>query len=376
MTFARGPEMAAHVPYANYSFPDDLKKEVLLEIGRIMQFKSLHEHERYVAGVEARFAEYFQTKFAVAVDSGTTALQLSLTALDVREGDEVIVPTYTYAATALAVTNLGAKPIFVDVKMEDLTIDPDLIEPSISPRTKAVIPVHIHGLCCDMEKIRRICEKHHIALIEDASHAHGAKINGKKAGSFGVGCFSLHISKNLGGIGDAGVITLNDEMPYRQIQEFLLPDPETKSALHSRRTPCAMDAIQAAIVVKKLAFLDALNERKRQIASQYDAFISDPDIKKPVVLAGTTPVYRDYFVLVDDRDALKAHLLKEGVETKPGYRPLHLSKMFEDFRGKKPLAVSETIAEKVLLLPSFGRLTEGQIKGVCALLQGRRYART
>lgn len=370
--------MGVHVPYIDYSLiPGDLKKEILIEISRIMQFKNLYEHEQYVAGVEWNLAKYFQTKFAVAVDSGTTALQLSLAALGVREGDEVIIPTYTYVATALAVTNLRAKPVFVDVKMSDLTINPDLIESNITSRTKAVIPVHIHGLCCDMEKIRHICEKRRIALVEDASQAHGASINGKKAGTFGVGCFSLHTSKNLGGIGDGGFIALNDGDLCRKIREFLIPDSGTKAVLDSRRTPCTMDAIQAAIVQKKLVFLDIVNERKREISSQYDSFIVDPDIKKPVVLPGTCPVYRDYFILVDDRDALKAWLLKEGIEAKFGYAPLHLSKTFENFSGtKKNFPVSEKIADKVLLLPSFWGMTDSQLKHVCATLQGSKNVRT
>ena len=363
--------MGVHVPYIDFSLiSDDLKKEILIEIGRIMRFKNSQEHEQYVAGVELNLAKYFQTKFAVAVDSGTTALQLSLTALGVREGDEVIIPTYTYVATALAVTNLGAKPVFVDVKMSDLTIDPGLIESGITPRTKAVIPVHIHGLCCDMDKIRQICEKRRIALVEDASQAHGARINGKKAGTFGIGCFSLHTSKNLGGIGDAGFIALNDEDLYRKIRGFLVPDSGTKAALESRRTPCTMDAIQAAIVQKKLAFLDIVNERKREIAGQYDALIVDPDIKKPVVPQGTSPVYRDYFILVDGRDAFKARLLKEGIETKLGYTPLHLLKTFEKFLGnKKDFPVSDKIVGRVLLLPSFWGMTDNQLKRVCVALR-------
>lgn len=366
--------MGVSIPCVDFSLiPDDLKKEILLEIGRVMRFKNSYEHEQYVAGVEADMAKYFQVKFAVAVDSGTTALQLSLAALGVQEGDEVIVPTYTYVATALAVTNLGAKPVFVDIKINDLTMDPDLIEPSITSRTRAVIPVHIHGLCCDMDKIRQICQKRSIALVEDASQAHGACINGKKAGTFGVGCFSLHTSKNLGGIGDAGFIALNDETLYKKIQEFLVPDSGVKAVIESRRTPCVMDALQAAIVRKKLVFLNTVNERKREIARQYDALIVDPDVKKPVALQGSFPVYRDYFILVDDRSALRARLLKDGVETKLGYTPLHLLRTFESFWGsRKDFPVSESVAGKVLLLPSFWGMTDGQLKRVCATLQGSK----
>lgn len=368
--------MGNHVPYIDYALiPDDLKKGILMEIGRIMRLRNAREHEQYVAGVAASLAQYFQTKFALAVDSGTTALQLALTALGVQAQDEVIMPTYTYVATALAVTNLGAKPVFVDVRSSDLTINPDLIESHITPRTKAVIPVHIHGLCCAINKIQQICTQRKIALVEDASQAHGALINGKKAGSFGIGCFSLHTSKNLGGIGDAGFIALNDERMYRTIEPLLNPDSLTPSALESRRTPCTMDAIQAAIIQKKLAFLDIVNERKRQIAGQYDAFIVDPDIKKPVPMAGTSPVYRDYFILVDDRDALKARLLREGIETKLGYVPLHLSKTFERLGGyRKEFPVSEMLADRVLLLPSFFGMSDSQVSRVCAALRGSDHA--
>ena len=368
--------MAIHVPYIDYSLvPDGFKKEILIEIGRTMRLRNASEHEQYVAGVTARLSKYFQTKFGVAVDSGTTALQLSLTALGVQKQDEVILPTYTYVATALAVTNLGAKPVFVDVRLSDLTINPDLIEAHITPRTKAVIPVHIHGLCCDIKKIRQICTKRNIALIEDASQAHGALINGRKAGSFGVGCFSLHTSKNLGGIGDAGFIALNDEDLYRKIEQFLVPDSLTPAALDSRRTPCTMDAIQAAIIQKKLILLDAVNERKRQIAGQYDALIVSPDIKKPVPMEGTSAVYRDYFILTDGRDALRSRLLKEGIETKLGYAPLHLSKTFERFGGhRKDFPVSEIIAKQVLLLPSFFGMSDSQVKHVGAALRGSHHA--
>lgn len=370
--------MSIRVPYIDFSLlPENLKKDIFLEIGRIMRFRNVQEHEQFVAGVEMSLAQYFQTRFVVAVDSGTTALQLSLAALGVGEGDEVIVPTYTYVATALAVTNLGARPVFVDVKMEDLTISPDLIAANITSKTKAVVPVHIHGLCCDIQEISQICQKHKIAMLEDASQAHGASINGKKVGSSGIGCFSLHTSKNLGGIGDAGFIALNDESLYKTIKQFLLPESGTKAALESRRTPCTMDAIQAAIVHKKLAFLDVINESKRKIANYYDALIVNTEIRKPVVLQGSSPAYRDYFILVDDRQSLRSYLLKEGIETKLGYTPLHLLKTFEDFAGNKNnFPIADMIADKAFLLPSFWGMTDSQLKHVCAILRGSKNVRS
>ncbi|MBF0504777.1 MAG: DegT/DnrJ/EryC1/StrS family aminotransferase [Candidatus Omnitrophica bacterium] len=368
--------MGTCVPYIDYSLiPGGIKKEILLEVSRVISLRNSGEHEQYVASVTQLLAQYFQTKFGVAVDSGTTALQLSLSALGVKAGDEVIIPTYTYVATALAVTNLGAKPVFADIKFNDLTIDPDCIESLITSRTKVVIPVHIHGLCCDIKKIQKICMKHKIALVEDASQAHGALIHGKKAGSFGIGCFSLHTSKNLGGIGDAGFIALNDKDLCRKIEQFLTPESPTQTALEGRRTPCTMDAIQAAIIQKKLAILDMVNDQKREIASRYDTFIVSGTIKKAVPMKDSRPVYRDYFILAKNRDALRDRLLKQGIETKPGYVPLHLSKPFDRFYGhRQKLPVSETIAGQVLLLPSFFGLSDGQLKRVCAVLRGIKNA--
>lgn len=367
-----------YLPYNDLSsIPENLMKDILLEIGRVMRLKNIQEHHRYVSVVEEKLARYFQTRHVVAVDSGTTALQLSLAALGVREGDEVIVPTYTYVATALAVTNLGATPVFVDVKPDDLTIDPDLIEANITSKTKAIIPVHIHGLCCDMAAITRLCTKHKITLIEDASQAHGALINGKKAGTFGIGCFSLHASKNLSAIGDAGCIMLNDDDLHDKIRNYLSPESGTKAALESRRTPCTMDAIQAAIIGKKLDVLDAINERKRQIAARYDALISAPNIRKPSALKMSLPVYRDYFILIQDRESLMARLLKEGIETKAGYVPLHLSDTFKGIsRNQKNYPVADQVSRQSLLLPSFWGMTDDQVKRVCVVLQETISART
>jgi dTDP-4-amino-4,6-dideoxygalactose transaminase len=356
--------MAIRIPYTDHSLiPDELKKGMLIEISRVMRLTDPFEHEQYVAGVEKKLAAYFGTPFAIGVDSGTTAIQLALSALGVGPGDEVLVPTYTYVATALAVTNLGARPVWVDIKESDLTIDPKQLEQRITSRTKAVIPVHIHGFCCDILKIQKICKEYGIALVEDASQAHGALINGKKAGSFGIGCFSLHTSKNLGGIGDAGLVTLNNEAIHQKIKRLLVPDSGTEEALEARRTPCTMDAVQAAIIDKKLSFLNILNKRKCEIASLYDACLAGLNVKKPIRMEGSCPVYRDYPIIVNGRDALQAYLLKKGIETKPGYTPLYLLDTFKKFsRQRNKFPVSESIARRVLCLPSFVGMTDIQIK--------------
>ena len=241
------------IPFQDYSsVHKKLKKPLLKEINFVLNLKDNSSHEEYIRKFEEKVIGYFNTKFVIGVDSGTTALQLSLVASGVKEGDEVILPCYTYISTVLAISNIRAKPIFVDIG-EDLTIDPSAIEKKITNKTKAIIPVHIHGNVCDIDPILDICKKYNLDLIEDASQAHGAEYKGKKVGSFGIGCFSLHTSKTLGGVGDAGIIILNDEVIYNKIKNLMVPDNNTKEILFSKRTPCKIDAIQVAIIKVKLS---------------------------------------------------------------------------------------------------------------------------
>jgi len=356
------------IPFYDYSIINrKLKKEILKEINLVLNLADNSSHESYVRGLENKAADYFNTKFAIGVDSGTTALQLAMVASGIGEGDEVILPSYTYISTALSVSNIGAKPVFIDIKEEDLTINPTSIENTISKKTKAIIPVHIHGNPCDIGPILEICKKYNLELIEDASQAHGAEYKGKKIGSFGIGCFSLHTSKTLGGVGNAGIITLNDRGVYDKIKKMMVPGNNTKELLLSKRTPCIMDAIQAAIIKVKLSCLDGLNKKKNKIAELYNSLIANEKIKKIVPRKDSCPVYRDYCIRVDNREGLRRFLGRVGIETKARYKlPVHLTETFTYLGYKRgDFPVTEKISREVLCLPSFVGLTDDKIEFVC-----------
>jgi len=344
-----------------------LKLSILKEINHILNFSDNSNHDKYIKEFEDEFANYHNVDFAIGVDSGTTALQLAMIASGIKKGDEVIVPSYTYIATALAVSNIGAKPVFVDIKESDLTINESLIEKKITDKTKAIIPVHIHGNICELNSILSICKKYNLQLIEDASQAHGASYKNKKIGSFGIGCFSLHTSKTLGGIGDAGIITSNDKRIHDKIKQLMIPDNNSEEIINSKRTPCDIDAIQAAIVKIKLTKLDELNKRKNKIARLYDRLISNKLVKKIITAKDSYSVYRDYCIIINERERLQEFLFKKGIETKARYKlPLHLTKTFEYLgykKGDSPIA--EKMANEVLCLPSFIGISDDNIKYIC-----------
>ena len=361
------------VPFYDYSIVNDkIKDKIITEINRIFKLKDNWELEKNIKELEHDFSAYCSTSYAIAVDSGTSALQLSLTALGIKEGDEVIIPAYGYIATALAVSNTGAKPVFCDIDEKGLTISTNKIETLINIRTKAIIPVHIHGNICDMETITEICRKHSISLIEDCCQSHGAMFNSKKTGTFGIGCFSFHTSKTLGGIGNSGIITLDDEQIYKNIKALITPDNNTVNILHSGRTPCVINPIQAAIVRIKLRYLDQFNKRKQEIVDLYESLISNQKIKTIYKNneKNILPVYRDVCITCKERDMLQKHLSEKSIESKARYNiPLHLTKTYKHLGYKEgDLPASEKAAEEILCLPSFIGITDKQIEFICKII--------
>ncbi len=353
-------------PFQDYSrINRELKKEFLREINRVLNLNRNHDYSAYIEEFEENFAGYCGAKLAIGVDSGTSALQLSMAALGIKEGDEVILPCYTYISTALAISNLGATPVFADVK-EDMTLDPDVVGPKITRKTKAIIPVHIHGNPCEIDHISEICKKNKLALIEDASQAHGAKYKGKRVGGFGVGCFSLHTSKTLGGIGDAGIICLNDGL-YNNIRQLMLPDNNTREILLSRRTPCVISPLQTAILKVKLSYLDRFNERKNEIAELYNKLIIEKRVSKIVLSKDSYPVYRDYCIKTSHRTELQKFLQDHGIETAARYKvPLHLTETYSYLGYKRgDFPVAEEVADSILSLPSFIGITDKEIRDIC-----------
>lgn len=344
-------------------------EKILSNVVKVIELKSEYEHEKYIQEFEQEFAKYNNSKYAVGVNSGTTALELALRASGIKEGDEVIIPSYTYIATALAVSNLGVVPIFVDVKEDTFTIDPAKIERNITKRTKAIIPVHIHGNPCDMEEIIEITKKYNLTVIEDASHAHGAEYKGKKVGNFGIGCFSSHTSKNLSGIGNSGLITVNDIKTYQSIRKMIevTNDPDLKLC---KRTPCKINVLQAAVLKTKLTYLDKLNCKRRSNASIYIQNLPKT-IKFQREEKNSKHVYRDFVILIKKREEFMCYLEKNQIEAKVRYKiPLHLTKYYENLAYKKgDLTITEKIFNEVLWMPISYAISGKEIRQICNLVK-------
>ena len=318
--------------------------------------------------LEEEFAAYCGAKYAVGVDSGLSALKLSLCALGIRPGHEVIVPAHTFTATAAAATLAGATPVFIDVDPVTLTIDPAKIEAAITPHTKAIIPVHLYGLPADMNMIMGIAEKHNLVVVEDACQAHGAKYHGKRTGSLGHAAgFSFYPTKNLGGCGDGGIVTTNDARVADTVRALRNCGQAAKN-IHSL-TPFnhRLDSLQAAILRVKLPYLDEWVQSRNSLAALYNQFLSDTVIK-PVEPPGYFHVYHLYVIQTQERESLQAYLKKHGIGTAIHYPlPVHLQPFYangSDRRGQFPVA--ERACNEILSLPMYPELTEEQVREVAA----------
>ncbi len=321
---------------------------------------------------EKEFAQFCTSKFAVGVDSGTGALELALHALGIKQGDEVIVPCFTFYATASAVASVGAKPVFVDVDDETGNMDPEGLEKAVTPKTKAIIPVHLFGQPVDMSKIVSFAKRHNLYLIEDTAQSHGAKykmenVGWKTAGSVGImGCFSFYPGKNLGAYGDGGAIITNSEEiadKLKLLRDYGRTAKYEHSILGFNRR---LDTIQAAILRVKLKKLAKWNAARRKNADLYDKLLSQIGVRTIKISPFTEPVRHVYAIRVPNRDALAEHLKKNGVATGVHYPiPLHLQKSFADLGYKKgDFPVAEKMAEEILSLPMYPELKESEIKKI------------
>lgn len=323
-----------------------------------------------VARFEENFASYIGARHCVGVESGTAALQFALEALGIGAGDEVIVPANTYIASALAVSAVGAKPVLVDVDQNYL-IDPHLLDDAVTPRTKAIMPVHLYGQAVPMDAILEFARRHGLYVIEDASQAHGARWNGECAGSFGdLGAFSFYPGKNLGAYGDGGAIVTNDAGLADRL--LLLRDfGQRKKYEHLiKGGNCRLDSIQAAVLDVKLRYLDSWNEARRRHAAAYDARLAKIGIKPPPRLTGEGHVYHLYVIEVEHRERVATTLRERGVATGIHYPiPIHLQPAYADLgRSRGSFPRTERSADRILSLPMFPELTEEQIELVADAL--------
>jgi dTDP-4-amino-4,6-dideoxygalactose transaminase len=337
----------------------DIAVEQVIDSGTFIGGKEVEEFEKEIA-------EFCEVKYAIGVNSGTDALFLSLKALGIKSGDEVITTPFTFIATAEAIASCGAKIIFVDINLRTFNINSELIERAITPKTKAIIPVHLFGQMADMEPIMKIARKYKLWVIEDAAQSIGAKYKNKIAGSIGdVGCLSFFPSKNLGAYGDGGMIITNNKKLAEQIK--LLKNhgssSQNKYLNLSLGTNSRLDALQAAILRVKLRYLQQWNKERNEKAKHYTARLNTPNIKKhirtPYVLPNDYCVFHQYTIFSKYRDDLQKFLAKNGVPAMIYYNlPLHLQPLFKSMNykmGNFPKA--EEAANKVLSLPIYPELS-------------------
>jgi dTDP-4-amino-4,6-dideoxygalactose transaminase len=322
----------------------------------------------FVEKFEEEFAAYCGSNYAIGVSNGTDALWLTLLALGIGEGDEVITVPNTFIATAEAITYCKARPVFVDVDETTFTMDPAELKRSLTARTKAIIPVHLFGQPADMDPILDFARSHGLFVIEDAAQAHGAEYKGRKAGTMGdAGCFSFYPGKNLGAFGEAGAVVTNDAELRQKIQN-LRDHGQTRKYYHTLMGwNCRMDGIQAAVLSIKLRYLEEANRLRREHASQYNqAFAGIDAIATPYEANYARHVYHVYAIRVQERDDVWRSLKEKGIGCAVHYPvPIHLQEACRNL-GYTPGAfpVAENLAEEFLSLPMFPELTEEQIEYV------------
>lgn len=316
---------------------------------------------------EEAFAHFCNVRHAVGVANGTDALTLALKALGIGPGDEVITAVNTFIATAEAIVHAGATPVFVDCDPHTYNIDLRRIETKITPRTKAIIPVHLYGQPADMDPVLAIAKKHRLYVIEDAAQAHGTLYKGRKAGSIGhVACFSFYPAKNLGAYGDAGAVVANDDRIALTVRKLRDHGGVEKYQHDLVGYNSRLDALQAAVLLVKLKYLDNWNRRRQENAQLYNKLLSKiPGIVTPCVLDGATHVYHLYVIRVEQgsRDELQRYLKERGIETGIHYpRPLHLTPAFSHLgyqAGDFPVA--ERYSRQILSVPMYPELTREEI---------------
>ena len=386
------PAMNVNRQYASIQSELDKAALSILHSGQYILGKTVEDFEN-------QFASYCGVKYAVGVGNGSDALVMALKACGVKPSDEVITTAMSFSATAEAITSVGAVPVFCDCTSDTYTLDPAEVEKKITDKTKAIIPVHIYGQCADMDALNSIAKAHRLKVVEDCAQAAGATNKGRKAGSMGdVGCVSFFPTKNLGCAGDGGIIITNDESIYRQckafrahgsgldglytygIQNGIEVSEDTVdfngnlpkyfnfvTGFNSR-----LDALQAAILSVKLPYLDGWNERRRQIAKQYDERITNPLLKKPIVSTDNSHIYYVYAITTDKRDELREYLKQNEIASGVYFPvPFHLQVVYKGLGYKKgDMPNAEFVADHSMVLPMFPELTQEEIDKIIKTVNG------
>lgn len=353
-----------HVPFMDLTRQHrNMKKDILSAIESILESSQFILGEE-LSHFEKDFADFCRVKYAVGVDSGISAIELSLRALGIKEGDEVIMPAHTFIATASAISFCGAKPVLVDVDAKTYTIDLGKIEEAVTSKTKAIIPVHLYGQSADMKPIMEIANKHNLVVIEDAAQAHGGTYSHKKTGSLGnAGCFSFYPAKNLGAFGDGGIVITNNKKIVEKIRMLRNYGQKEKYKHIFLAYNCRLDTIQAAILRVKLKYLDEWNEKRRRIARYYNEHLINLPLTLPFEAEYSKHVYHLFVVLTPLRDKLQEYLKKKGISTGLHYpRPIHLQEAYKFLSYKEgDFPITEKISRECLSLPMFPDFKEDEL---------------
>ncbi len=369
----------------NVQFIDFRKQYETVKEDIDVGLKKVFEAGNFILGKEEKdfeleFAKYCDAQYAVGVNSGTDALYLAMASLDIGAGDEVILPTFTFIATALCVSYTGATPVFVDIEPETYNIDPQQIEKAITPRTKAIIPVHIYGQPANMHEILALAKAHNLKIVEDAAQAHGAAYNGRRVGSLGhVACFSFYPTKGLGAFGDGGMIVTNDAGIYEKA--LMLRDYGRKGRYEHqiKGYNSRLDTVQAVILSAKLKHLDKWNKMRGERAAYYDECLKKiKGVKVPKTKKDRTHVFQTFAVRLKNRDEVCQALQKKGISVLIHYPiPLHLQEAYQELGHKRgDFPVAEQISNEILSLPMFPHITKKQIQYVCESIKESLYTQT
>lgn len=360
-----------NVPFVSFK---PMEKELSTQLRAA--FERVFENSWYIDGkedeaFEKAFAEYCNVGYCVGVGNGLDALMLALKALDVKEGDEVIVPSNTYIATALAVTYVGATPVLVEPDIRTYNIDPAKIEEKITDKTKAIMPVHLYGQPCDMQPIMNIAKKYNLYVVEDCAQAHGAKYKGQVIGSFGDAAgFSFYPGKNLGALGDAGAAVTNNKELADKIRAMGNYGSDYKYHHIYKGNNSRLDEMQAAFLSAKLPILNKMNEERRRIANLYLNGINNPEIILPFVPDYAEPVWHIFAVRTENRDKLAEYLAENGIATNKHYPiAIHMQECYKDIGIREGmLPIAEEISRTQLSLPMYYGMTDEQVEVVIKVI--------
>ena len=349
--------------YLSYQHEIDLAIKRVLDSGWYILGKEVEAFEK-------EFSDFNAARYSIGVGSGTEAIHLALRALNIGKGDEVITTAHTAVATVSAIDLVGAKPVFVDIETDYFNIDANIINEVITPKTKAIIPVHIYGHPCNMDLIMDIANKNNLMVIEDCAQAHGAKYKTNRVGSIGhIGCFSFYPTKNLGAIGDGGAIITNDKSLANKIKLLREYGWEERYISSYEGWNSRLDEIQAAILRVKLKYLDKDNSKRKAHAKKYKDVLNDLPIELPKERKDSNHVFHLYVIKTANRDKLKKILESKGIGTTIQYPlPIHKQQYFRKIVGNIELPRTEGIAKNILSLPMYPEMNDDHVKDIGSLL--------